>query len=76
MLGMLDGNEVEVKDLITSLHLSDEYLSTEERNVRLDRFWNPRKSLHCPVDAQSNFGEGFVGVLDMIKGISYQILFR
>ena len=42
---MMDSNAFEVNELITTLHLWDEYMSVNGRDVVLEKFWSSRREL-------------------------------
>lgn len=59
----------EVNELVTSLHLSDQYLAINDREESLKKFWGPRKGICSEGTDPDRAGLGYVGVLEMLKAI-------
>lgn len=77
---LLQAGSTEVNELITSLHFWDHYLSVEGRQSVFQKFWECRQGLYSNAKMdltmeqnngmeEPSYGKGFVGVLEMLKGI-------
>jgi chemotaxis protein histidine kinase CheA len=68
---LLNAGAIEVNELISSLHLSDSFISATEggRDKCLSDFWRYRDGLCSDRVDSAEAGSGYVGVLELLKGI-------
>jgi hypothetical protein len=71
---LMHGGDIEVDASISALHLWEAYLSENNKEVSLGRFWKLREGLCVSQDKKggagiNQHGRGYVGVLDQLKGL-------
>ena len=66
---MMQADAYEVNELISSLHFWDQFLIDKGKETVLDSFWKTRRNLRMDAEESTKAGLGYVGVLDLLKGI-------
>lgn len=69
---MMTATAHETNELITALHFWDQYLLNNDRETCLKNFWLPRRGLVADGFGDEKHGQGFIGVLEMLKAILVQ----
>ena len=68
-VALLNAGSHEVNELVCSLHFWDQYLITNDRDECMKAFWKTRRELCSDRVEPSNAGQGYVGVLELLRGI-------
>jgi pimeloyl-ACP methyl ester carboxylesterase len=68
-IALMKAGSHEVNELVCSLHFWDQYLITNDRDECMRLFWKSRRELCSDHTDPEHAGLGYVGVLELLRGI-------